>query len=66
VLFVLALAHGVFAGTDSGEQWAQLTYLATGLTVLFFTFFRILAARRAGAPAKPAAKPRAAEAAAAQ
>jgi predicted ferric reductase len=66
VLFVLALVHGVFAGTDSGEQWAQLTYLSTGLMVLFFTFFRILAARRAGAPAKPKAKPRLAEVATAQ
>jgi hypothetical protein len=34
--------------------------------VLFFTFFRILAARRAGAPAKPKAKPRLAEAAVAR
>jgi predicted ferric reductase len=44
-LFVLAMVHGIFAGTDSGTGWAQLVYLSSGLAVLFFTFFRILAAR---------------------
>ena len=57
-LFVIAIAHGVVAGTDSGEIWVQLFYLGSGLTVLFLTFFRILAARNQGKltrAAKPAA-----------
>ena len=48
-LFLGAMVHGLLAGTDSREQWAQLTYLSSGLTVLFFTFFRILASRRVAA-----------------
>ena len=58
-LFMGATAHGVFAGTDSREQWAQITYLSSGLLVLFLTFFRILASRRAMQQAKrPSAPPR--------
>jgi len=58
-LFVGATAHGVFAGTDSREQWAQITYLSSGLLVLFLTFFRILASRRAMQQAKrPSTAPR--------
>jgi len=56
-LFVLALVHGVTAGTDSGERWAQLSYLSTGLAVLFFTFFRILAARSVARAEKPRPAP---------
>ncbi|MEX1253758.1 MAG: hypothetical protein WEE64_05395 [Dehalococcoidia bacterium] len=56
-LFVLAMVHGILAGTDSGEQWAQLSYLSSGLTVLFFTFFRILASKRAERAAKREPKP---------
>jgi predicted ferric reductase len=51
-LFGGALVHGVTSGTDSHETWAQVVYLVGGLAVLFFTFFRILAARNA-ARAKP-------------
>ena len=51
-LFVGALVHGLLAGTDSRESWAQLTYLSSGLAVLFLTFFRILASRRVGQVAK--------------
>ena len=43
--FVVAMAHGLLSGTDSGEAWAQTSYLASGLLVLFLTFFRILASR---------------------
>jgi predicted ferric reductase len=52
-LFGGALVHDVTSGTDSRETWAQVVYLAGGLAVLFFTFFRILAARHA-ARARPA------------
>jgi len=46
-LFFGALVHGVWAGTDTREPLAQVCYLVAGLTALFFTFFRILASRRA-------------------
>jgi predicted ferric reductase len=49
-LFVTAMLHGLFAGTDSKQQWVQFMYLGSGLAVLFLTFFRILASRRAAAP----------------
>jgi predicted ferric reductase len=44
-LFAGALAHGVTAGTDTGESWAQVAYLASATIVIFLVFFRILAAR---------------------
>jgi predicted ferric reductase len=50
VLFVTAMLHGLFAGTDSGARWVQFMYLGSGLALLFLTFFRILASRRAAAP----------------
>jgi predicted ferric reductase len=43
--FVMAYVHGIKAGTDTGEAWAQVVYLVSGLTVAFFTFFRVLAVR---------------------
>ena len=56
-LFVGAMIHGILAGTDSGEQWAQLTYLSSGLAVLFLSFFRILASRRVSQGEKRAQAP---------
>lgn len=44
-LFAAALVHGVTAGADSGEAPVQVAYLGSGLVVVFFTFFRILAVR---------------------
>ena len=58
VLFIGATVHGVFAGTDSREQWAQIAYLSSGLLVLFLTFFRILASRRAMQQAKRPVAPK--------
>jgi predicted ferric reductase len=46
-VFVLALVHGIKAGTDTGEAWAQVVYLSSGLVVAFFLFFRVLAVRSA-------------------
>jgi len=57
-LFVLGMVHGIYAGTDSGAQWAQIIYLSAGLTVLFFTLFRILAARSVARREKAQAAPR--------
>ena len=42
--FVLALVHGIFAGTDSTEPWMYWTYVATGLIVLFLVIVRGLTA----------------------
>ncbi len=47
-LFLGAMAHGIWAGTDSGRTVVQYSYLASAVTILFLTFFRILAARAAG------------------
>lgn len=55
-LFGGALVHGITSGTDSHETWAQMVYLAGGLAVLFFTFFRILAARHAARARPPASR----------
>ena len=46
-LFIGAIAHGVFAGTDSKRLIVQYFYLASAAMVLFLTFFRILAVRSA-------------------
>jgi predicted ferric reductase len=62
-LFVGALAHGVWAGTDTRMQYVQFSYLASGIGLVFLTFFRMLAAKSAAkkAPAPSAApKPKAA------
>jgi predicted ferric reductase len=41
-MFLLVLAHGVMAGTDSGEPWAQTIYWVTGGGLLFLVFYRLL------------------------
>jgi len=50
LLFVAAMAHGLWIGTDSSAVLVRFSYWATGLSVLFLTFFRILAAKSAGKP----------------
>ena len=50
-LFAGALVHGVTAGADSGSTAVQVWYLMSGLAIVFFTFFRILAARTRPRPA---------------
>jgi predicted ferric reductase len=59
VVFVLALAHGLFSGTDSATTWARGMYWASGGSLFFLTIYRYLSARfkprpprdRAAAPA---------------
>ena len=56
----MVAVDGATAGADAGETWVQLLYLLSGLAVVFFTFFRILAARsqsrpKASVPKQPAA-----------
>ena len=43
--FVLALVHGLMAGSDSGSPVIKLMYLFSGATVLFFTYYRLLTIR---------------------
>ena len=40
--FLLALGHGLLSGTDSGVAWIRAMYWATGGSVLFLTFYRLL------------------------
>lgn len=39
--FVLALIHGVMAGSDSSLTVMKLVYLFTGLSILFLTYYRL-------------------------
>lgn len=41
-MFTLALAHGLFAGTDSERPWMLALYAVTGLLVVFLTIVRAL------------------------
>ncbi|TAK63328.1 MAG: hypothetical protein EPO22_06675 [Dehalococcoidia bacterium] len=56
-LFAGALVHGVTAGADSGSTPVQVWYLASGLAIVFFTFFRILAVRSRSRPAPAGPQP---------
>ncbi len=48
LMFVLALAHGLGAGTDTGTSWALALYVATGSAVLILTGRRVLIGRSRG------------------
>jgi predicted ferric reductase len=43
--YLLALAHGVMAGTDSGLGLMKGMYLFTGLGVLFLLYYRLVTLR---------------------
>jgi predicted ferric reductase len=65
--FVLAMVHGVFAGTDSARPWMWWLYVGTGLTVLFLVIVRGLTAgqrpeRHRLAAGRPSRTPRTAPA----
>jgi predicted ferric reductase len=51
--FVLVTAHGVLAGSDSGEGWMRLVYLGAGIVVALLTVRRMSQAPTV-APAGPA------------
>ncbi|MCZ7569722.1 MAG: hypothetical protein M5U01_14230 [Ardenticatenaceae bacterium] len=56
-LYLLALAHGLMAGTDLGHPPAARLYLASAGVVLFLSYSRILAWRqRPQRPDRPAAR----------
>ncbi len=42
VVFALALAHGVWSGSDSQTDMARVLYWSSGTSVLFLTIYRIL------------------------
>lgn len=54
-LFLLALVHGIWSGSDASTLPAGLLYMGTGTAVLFLTYVRILGGRympsRRSAPA---------------
>ncbi|GIK72636.1 MAG: hypothetical protein BroJett021_16240 [Chloroflexota bacterium] len=52
--FVLALVHGLMAGTDTTQPAVYWMYVATGGTLLFATLYRILTAGARRQPALPA------------
>lgn len=59
-LWLLALVHGVGAGSDSGRPWAIVLYLATTATVVFLSLYRLLRiGRRAQPPVPPERRRRA-------
>lgn len=41
-LYLLALVHGLWSGTDASTSWAQLIYWFSGGSLLFLTVYRIL------------------------
>jgi DMSO/TMAO reductase YedYZ heme-binding membrane subunit len=45
-LFGLALAHGVWSGSDSGAIWAQWAYAGSGLSLVALTYYRVQVSRR--------------------
>ena len=51
--FVLAMVHGVMAGTDTSNPVVRWMYILTGASLLFVTLYRILMVRgeSAGKPA---------------
>jgi predicted ferric reductase len=55
--FVLALVHGVTAGTDSSLPGIQVMYVFSGTSVLFLTYYRLLTHRpNTGAKASKSGK----------
>lgn len=43
-VFLLALAHGLLSGTDTGDPWMQGMYWTTGGSLLFLVNYRLLMA----------------------
>lgn len=57
-VFVLALAHGLGAGSDSDVAWVRLLYVVAAASVLFLTLVRALGALVRAPAATRAAPPR--------
>jgi predicted ferric reductase len=59
-VYLLGLVHGIWAGTDSDLIEARYFYFGTGVALLFFVLYRILALRsqkRSEVKRQPAARP---------
>ncbi len=48
--YIMGLAHGIMAGTDSSMPWAWGMYLSTGVIVLMLTIRRFTVAKKKAAP----------------
>jgi predicted ferric reductase len=48
--YALATAHGLLAGSSTGQPWMQWLYLASGVTVFFLTNYRLLLGRQTAKP----------------
>lgn len=46
-VFLLALGHGLWSGTDTHAGWASMVYWISAGSILFLTIYRILIARMA-------------------
>ena len=57
-VFVMALAHGLGSGTDTGTPWALALYGATGALVFLLTARRALVGRSRGLIPPPLDVPR--------
>lgn len=57
--FALALAHGLSVGTDSGETWMELNYMAALFLFLFLLVGRIIGSPMPKAAPLPKAAPQA-------
>lgn len=56
-VFVLALMHGVFSGTDGGALWVRALYWSAAASVLFLTIYRMLVSWKSPSPPPRAARP---------
>lgn len=62
-VFLMAMAHGLWTGTDTRRSIVYWSYLASAAGILFLTFFRILAVRSVKPKKIVALKPEATKAA---
>ncbi|GAB4114584.1 MAG: ferric reductase-like transmembrane domain-containing protein [Roseiflexaceae bacterium] len=51
VLFLIALAHGLYSGSDSESTFAQIVYWGSAASTLFLTIYRVLVTQNP--PPKP-------------
>jgi predicted ferric reductase len=50
VAFALALAHGVWSGSDSGGGWARTMYVVSGASIALLTAYRVAVTARRRQP----------------
>lgn len=57
LLFFMAEAHGLLAGTDTGEIWAVLVYWACAVGVVALTYLRVATVDAGATPRGPVKRP---------